>query len=88
MVAFCAITPSVGTLDDRSVSVLDGSSKGLSTTDQLGNAGSSGLPGGTFGGDGLLPASLTAGTSDRIPPPARGMTWRSAPTGHRMAVHS
>ena len=50
----------VGTLDDRSVSVLYGSSKGLSTTDQLWNADSSGLPRGTFGGDGLLPASLTA----------------------------
>ena len=51
----------VETLDDRSVSVIYGSSKGLTASgDQLWNANSSGLPTGAFGGESLLPASLTA----------------------------
>jgi len=51
----------VETLDDRSVSVIYGSSKGLTASgDQLWNADSSGLPTGAFGGESLLPASLTA----------------------------
>ncbi len=47
--------------EDRSVSVLYGAAKGLTATgDQLWNAASSGLPDGAFGGENLLPATLTA----------------------------
>ena len=51
----------IGAWTDRSVSVIYGSTKGLTATgDQVWNKNSAGLPRGAFGGGDLLPGSLTA----------------------------